>query len=135
MRIKRLARGVFGERFASSLDARLGGERLGQEPLAFDRDLVALLHATLALPRFLRVGPRLDHLVPKQETYGQGHLDLPLLDGPEVREPILELRELQGLVLFVPLVMRLGLVELPKDCEQRGSDRVLALVGRLRAQK
>jgi hypothetical protein len=91
--------------------------------------------AALALPRLLRVRPRLDHFVPEQEADGEGDLDLPLLDRPEIREPLLELGEFQGLVLLAALVMRLGLVELSEDREEGGPDRVCASVVRLRGRK
>jgi len=135
MRIKPLASAALCERADGSLDARLGGQRFGKESLPFDRDLVPLLDAALTLPGFLGVRPGFDHLVPEQEPDGEGDLDLALLDGPEIREPLLEFRELQGLVLFIPLVMRLGLVELPEDREECGPNRVLASVRRLRVSK
>jgi hypothetical protein len=93
------------------------------------------MDTALALPRLLRVGSGLDHLVPEQEADGQWDLDLPLLDGPEIGKPLFDLRELEGLVLFASLVMGLGLVELPEYCEEGGPNGVPALVVRLRGRK
>jgi hypothetical protein len=127
-----LAIADFGEIAGGSLDARFGGQRLREEPLAFDRDLVALVHAPLAMPGLLSIGPGLDHLVPEQEPHGERDLDLPLLHGPEIGEALFDLRELQCLVLLVALMMRLGLIELPEDREERGPNGVLSSVRRLR---
>src|SRR5579859_8107122 len=130
-----LARAAPDDRTAGSRDARLGGQRFGQEPLALDGDHIPLLHPSLTLPGILRVRTGLDHLVPEEESQREGDLDLSLFDGPEVGQPRLELDELEGLVLFVALMMRLGLIELPKDREEGGPNRISASFHRSRLPK
>src|SRR5208283_1678333 len=102
--------------------------RIDQEPLAFGRDSVGGGRGGSGASRYAVAGLGLDHPVADQEAEDERYLDVVVSDRPEVGEEALDLPELQGLAAFLPLVDRLGPVELLKDRDQRRVDGVALFV-------